>query len=1161
MAYFAPIHRPTSVRHSLTARFTSETEDDLIIAITNRLEVWRVTYDGAVFLHSRAINGTISTLSKLRPKDARRDMLFIGTDMNSYITVWWDDATKQIETPEVTQENFPDFVRASESTDRALVDQDGKFIAMLLWEGVISISRMEDRPKARKGPKSLRFLGQSRISELYVKSACFLPSITGPRIAFLHQKQHDWEEAQISIYPITSDDKHSEPSDFSPKVREHMFTPKDHLTSILIPIPSEFDENNRYHVRRATAAASRAYLGGLVAVGETTVIYMDGLNFEQVQAFLPEATLFTTWVQVDNRTYILGDDYGYLHVLRLVTEGTWVTRIEVAKFNQQISRASTLSYLGNGLLYLGSHYADSQLLRLDFNKLELEVLTAPNSFANNAPILDFALMDMGIRGRENAHRPDFSTGQARIVAGSGIWSDGSLRSIRSGVGADIVGVLDDFKDVSKMFALRFEGAEKVNMVAVSSLTDTRVFEFGIDGSIEELDFLPFLDFSQSSLVIRDVRGNQTLQVTASSATLRHKSSGKITKSWGPGGGSLISNASANDSYALIVVDGTKLISLDLNNQLAVAAKEAEPSSDGIEDEVTCVSTSHSFPSIGVVALWKSGTISLVNLTTMRISATFTIPKSEDSIAVPRDAALVQIHKENEGNPSLIVAMDDGMAVVFSILLADYSVSSMITVVLGSREGQLYVLPREEDGTNRVLVASDLPSLIYSETPSKYIFSATTFEDVTSIVSFDSDAFPGSLIIAANGQLLIGTIDDQRRTHVKTLPLKKTVRRLAYLPSQQAFILACLSKRLVNNEEVVESSLQLVDEIMFRPLGDPLLLEHKSHSQIPESLDILEFYDSIDGKVERLVVGTSYIESGSIETEASGTLTVFGIDEKKNVFPLVTWQTPSAISSVKVKDNLIFVGVVSGIRVFKYTETSPATGHLEKVASKSSILSPTSLDVCGDIVGVSDLTKSAFFFRFNTEKSEAFELIGQHRLNLWPTALACVAPHTWLQADSQGNVIVFNIEKQEKQKNIAERLALPTVEYISAVNIGEQVNTLRPLDITPEAGKLLGSQAIMTTAEGGVYLFGILAPEYRESLIHLQERITQHIKTLGDLSFAEYRAFRDAIYAEKEPQSFVVGEQLERFLEMSETMQEVVCEGLPISVANARNVIRRLKYMH
>ncbi|KAL5615397.1 uncharacterized protein BROUX77_001234 [Berkeleyomyces rouxiae] len=1158
MAFFAPIHRPTSVRYSLTARFTSEIEDDLVIATTNRIEIWRITDDNAVCLHSRMINGTIATITKLRPKEAKRDMLFIGTETHNYITVWWDEVTNQIEIPEVIRGNPSEYSRATDSSNRAFVDPTGKFIALLLWEGVISINRVEERPKAKKGLKSLRFLGQERISELFVKSACFLPSITGPRIAFLYQTESDEEDARVSIYPVTSDDKQLQINEFHSKDREHLLTLQDPHTSILIPVPSEFDENNRYHVRRATSTANRAYLGGLIAVGETTVVYMDGLSFEQVQMFLPEATLFTTWAQVDNRTYILGDDYGYLHILRLVTEGTWVMHIETSKISQQVSRSSTLSYLGYSVVYLGSHYADSQLLRLDFEKSELEILNAPNSFANNAPILDFAIMDMSNRSNDAAQRPDFSSGQARIVAGSGVWSDGSLRSIRSGVGTDIVGVMDDFKNTKSLFSLRAKRMDKDNMIVVSSLIDTRVFEFGVDGSIEELQSLASLDLNSPSLVARDVGHNIVLQVTASSATLRHKSSGQVLSSWEPGSGNSISNASANDDYVLIVVNGTKVISLEMTNKLSAIGEVIEPLSDSDRDEVSCIATSHALPNIGIIGLWKSGSISLVALETMNVVATVSIPKSEDSIAVPRDIVLTQIHPQGQSDPTLVVAMDDGVVMTSSISPMDYSVSSTTTVVLGTQEGRLHVIP-QQGGTNTVLVTNDLSSLIYSE-PNKtaLVFSATTIENATSVVSFNSDAFPDSLVIAANDQLLIGVIDNQRRTHVKTLPLKKTIRRLAYIPSQQAFILACLSKRLERNEEIVESSLQLVDEIMFSPLGEPFTLEHESHLQVPESLDILKFHDEIEGDVERIVIGTSFIEVDS--AEAGGTLTVFGIDEQKKLFSLATWRTPSAISSIKVKDNLIFVGVANGIRVFKYTESSAKFGHLEKVASIGSILSPTAMDVCGDMVGISDLTKSVCFHRLDLSKapSERLKFVAQHRLSLWPTALACVAPYTWLQADAEGNVIVFNTEQQE---NSNTGLKSSNVDYISAVNIGEQVNTLRPLNISSESRGLLEAQAIMTTAEGGVYLFGILQARYRDVMVELQERITQHIKTLGDLSFAEYRAFRHELITDKEPLSFVDGEQLERFLEMSETMQELVCEGLYISVDDARRLIQSLKQLH
>ena len=81
--------------------------------------------------------------------------------------------------------------------------------------------------------------------------------------------------------------------------------------------------------------------------------------------------------------------------------------------------------MGSDLLFIASHEGDSQVVRLhiDSEEAEIELL---QTMANVAPILDFAVMDMGGRDGETQTN-EYSSGQARLVTGSGGWEEGSLR--------------------------------------------------------------------------------------------------------------------------------------------------------------------------------------------------------------------------------------------------------------------------------------------------------------------------------------------------------------------------------------------------------------------------------------------------------------------------------------------------------------------------------------------------------------------------------------------------------------------------------------------------------------------------------------------------------------------------------------------------------------
>jgi DNA damage-binding protein 1 len=105
--------------------------------------------------------------------------------------------------------------------------------------------------------------------------------------------------------------------------------------------------------------------------------------------------------------------------------------------------------------------------------------------------------------------------------------------------------------------------------------------------------------------------------------------------------------------------------------------------------------------------------------------------------------------------------------------------------------------------------------------------------------------------------------------------------------------------------------------------------------------------------------------------------------------------------------------------------------------------------------------------------------------------------------------------------------------------------------------------ILTTkqAEGSVYLFGSISPQYQDLLINFQTRVTGHIETLGDIKFEDWRAYRTEARESDGPFRFLDGEILSRFLDMPEKMQDEVCEGLGPSTENMRNIVEELRRLH
>src|SRR5512142_552076 len=103
-------------------------------------------------------------LEKLCPKDSPTSALFVGTDRFEYFLLEWNHETGQLDTIDDSQDVSEKFLRDSQSQDRCMVDPSGRYMAMLLWEGVISVLRL----RTRKGmQKKLDWMEQVRLSEMF----------------------------------------------------------------------------------------------------------------------------------------------------------------------------------------------------------------------------------------------------------------------------------------------------------------------------------------------------------------------------------------------------------------------------------------------------------------------------------------------------------------------------------------------------------------------------------------------------------------------------------------------------------------------------------------------------------------------------------------------------------------------------------------------------------------------------------------------------------------------------------------------------------------------------------------------------------------------------------------------------------------------------------
>lgn len=621
-------------------------------------------------------------------------------------------------------------------------------------------------------------------------------------------------------------------------------------------------------------------------------MYIDDVTKEFTNKPLDEPAIFVTWVQIDAQRWLLADDYGRLFLLMLIVGSDGVITLETHMLGNT-SRASVLVYLGKGMAFVGSHQGDSQVIKIHEGGLSII-----QNLSNVAPILDFTVMDMGNRSGET-HSNEYSSGQARIVTGSGAFQDGSLRSIRSGVGIEEQGLLGTMDHISDLFALSSSGAKAHDDILAASFVDeTRIFQFAADGEVEEKEDFLGLSLSEGSLWLSNVIGNRLLQVTRSSVRTMDLDSGMTIAEWKAQDAHSITVASANDKRLVVSIGGSEAIIFDLSQDLQITARRAFPQ----EGQISCIHVPTVCPDICVVGFWQSASVAILDINSL--GTLREVVMSGDAVNVPRSVVLTQLNANKA--PTLLVAMANGEVVTFSVSPTSFDLSSRKATILGTQGATFKILPRSDELSN-VFAICEHSSLIYGS-EGRILYAAVTAEEASSVCPFDCEAFPGAIAIATPEDLRIALVDTERTTHVQTLKLNATVRRIAYSPKLKAFGIGTIHRELKTGYEIIKSHFKLADEVMFKELDS-----HTFYSdELVESCIRADLRDGSGELVERFVVGTAYMDLDGRDV-VRGRIMVFAVTSERKLKVVSELSTMGACRALEVIDGNIVAALIKTVR--------------------------------------------------------------------------------------------------------------------------------------------------------------------------------------------------------------------------------------------------------
>ena len=337
-----------------------------------------------------------------------------------------------------------------------------------------------------------------------------------------------------------------------------------------------------------------------------------------------------------------------------------VTRLALERLGVT-SQPSSLTYVDEGVVFLGSSFGNSQLVRLLTEPADdgtyLQTLA---SYENLGPIVDFVVVDLERQG------------QGQVVTCSGAHKDGSLRVVRNGIGIHEQARVE-LPGIKGMWSLRnaaagAAAADGARFLVLSFISETRVLAMQDDDEIGEVE-LPGFDAECATLHCSDFGNGAVVQVTTRGARLLDASTMALASEWAPADGASISLACADGERLLVATAGRKLVMLTVTGGAWTVAAEAT-----MAHEVACIALAPQtaggssametdaaapLPPMAAAGLWTDLTVRLLSVGLEEVGC-----EALGGEVIPRSLLFASF--EGASRHYLLCALGDGKLVSFAL---------------------------------------------------------------------------------------------------------------------------------------------------------------------------------------------------------------------------------------------------------------------------------------------------------------------------------------------------------------------------------------------------------------------------------------------------------------------------------------------------------------
>ncbi|KAF5270894.1 hypothetical protein FQR65_LT17766 [Abscondita terminalis] len=1104
--YVVTAHKPTAVTSCVTGNFTSPNDLNLIVAKNTRLEIYLVTPEGLRPIKEVGLYGKVAVMKLYRPQHEKKDFLFIVTMRYHAMILECVSDGENLEIITKAHGNVADRIgKPSDTGIIAIIDPKARVIGLRLYDGLFKIIPLDKDNNELKA-------SSIRMDELQVTDVEFLHGCANPTIVLIHQ---DVNGRHVKTHEISLRDKEFVKI---PWRQDNVETE----ASMIIPVPSP--------------------LCGAIIVGQESILYHDGITSVVVAPPVIKQSTIICYARVDpgGLRYLLGDMAGHLFMLFLDVEtrgdGADVVKDLKVELLGEISTPECITYLDNGVLYIGSRLGDSQLVKLNTKVDENgSYVTVMESFTNLAPIMDMCVVDLERQG------------QGQLVTCSGAYKEGSLRIIRNGIGIQEHASID-LPGIKGIWALTVASDGKQdNTLVLAFVGQTRVLSLNGE-EVEETEILGFSS-DQQTFYCGNVIHEQIVQVTSISARLVSAQNKTLLAEWKPPTEKNISVVACN-SEQIVVSTGADVYYIEIHpNELIMKGHKT------LDVEVACLDISPigenaTSSQLVAVGLWTD--ISACILRLPDLSEVF--KENLGGEIIPRSVLMACF----EGHTYLLCALGDGSMFYFLLHKDSGALSDKKKVTLGTQPTALKTF--KSLSTTNVFACSDRPTVIYSSNH-KLVFSNVNMKEVNHMCSLNAEAYPDSLALATDTSVTIGTMDEIQKLHIRTVNLQESPRRIAYQEQSQTF--GVLSVRMDIQDSTglnparpsastMTQSVTVSSSVGSLSLGKSGVSGVSGTNTVPEYGQEIEAHNLLivdqhtfevlhahqlmqqeyamsliscqlgDDPNMYYIIGTAIVNPEESEPK-QGRLLMFQWTDNK-LIPISEKEIKGSCYSLAEFNGKLLASINSTVRLFEWT----AEKELRLECSHFNNIIALYLKTKGDFVLVGDLMRSMTLLQYKTMEGSFEEIARDYNPN-WMTTVEILDDDVFLGAENSFNIFVC--QKDSAATTDDERLQM---QEVGQFHVGDMINVFRHGSLVMQN---LGETSTPTSGSSYTNIVRIF-----RFLTGSTNRLSTVIKSVGKIEHSHWRSFHTDIKTEP-CEGFIDGDLIESFLDLSTDKMKEVVDGL------------------